>query len=327
MEARGNRVIGIAAVLAAAALWAPPAPAAAAVPIAETVVNSASSSGTTIALPAGEFTIEASGTYWDAWTKFPWSGRLADAECTHTDPDPTWNPYRWGAGALVLMGASPTEDPQDLYIDGDPVDWTPADGSPLCAADHIYRTPLTMAAAGTVTFSIYDPFFYADNSGSLSVKVFPQEAAAAQSQTLLIGVAMVEASKSSPTSSGVPLLAGQQYRIEATGAYIWDKKGTGRNADAECTRIEGDLNWSPHRFDAQFGEDMLDLYIAGGSVDWTPITDTGDGCNAADHAYELLYTEGKNLPVDFIVRSTCYGCMSGTIQVRIYLVQPPLPSP
>lgn len=289
---------------------------------AEVIVDSANGAGVDVPLAAGHYIIEASGQYQDAVGSI-WPARLADAECSSLDPDPTWNPNRWGAAAVVFAGSSPLDDPEDLYVNGTNVAWTPVDGSLLCDANSTYRTEITLDTPGSVHVGIFDPFFYGDNSGALTVKFWDPELPDASA--VLVGAAVVNSANPAGADSTIPLIAGQTYRIEATGSFLYDFRAAGAAADAECSSSDIDPSWLVDRYAGTPGyeaDDLLDLYVNGAAVAWVPATDTGGGCNTADHTYDISFTPAETGLVNFKVMSPFYGFMSGTVQVRIFLVSP-----
>lgn len=267
------------------------------------------------------YLLEASGTYLDALGASLSPDRESDAECTTFPPDTTWSPNRWGAWAVATAQTKATDDPQDLYVGGQAVDWQAVGSMPTCdSVTHTYQYVLTPIASGPVNLRIFDPFFYPDNAGTLTVKVFPAPEPASGSSDVLVASFPVDASSGSDTS--IPMVGGRQYRIVASGSYLWDSRTPGNEADAECSRTSTDATWARSRFEglpALPNDDLLDLYVGGRRRNWVPLENDGTGCSAAgDHAYRLLFTPDSNGLVGFKVKATFYGYMSGSLTVRIY---------
>lgn len=112
------------------------------------------------------------------------------------------------------------------------------------------------------------------------------------------------------TRTQIALKKGQTYRLETRGVYSWY---SGFLADAECSQYLDPL-WVKDRFRAAAlpflitnngadpraatkwdpNGDPFDVYINGKAFDWQPLTDTGGGCNARDHAYQISYTPAED---------------------------------
>lgn len=228
-------------------------------------VNVAQAAGaTTVPLPAGRYTLEASGTY-NYYNNTP--GFKADAECSQGAPDNTWMrnrvPYYGPAGSDLL----------DLYVNSSAVEWRAKGESNqiACVSDsadssHVYYHDIDWAG-GPMRFAVYDAEVYrTTKSGTLTVRVLnysPIEQ--------LLGVVTVNSADLYGSMTPV-LTQGKVYRFEASGKYSWlAYPGMGYDADAECTKKgaltypsgahANDNFWTPHRFDDLYGPDPGDLAI------------------------------------------------------------------
>lgn len=119
----------------------------------------------------------------------------------------------------------------------------------------------------------------------------------------------VQVPANSRTGVSVPLAAGN-YRLQSVGTYTWHAQ-PGNFSDAECAQWQvlptaNDPTWLGNRFGGlapAFGgsptDDPLDVYVAGRAVDWAPATDSGGGCNTADHIYNYVYSQSSSKAVNF----------------------------
>ncbi|QWZ07822.1 hypothetical protein KRR39_20920 [Nocardioides panacis] len=82
----------------------------------------------------------------------------ADAACVATGAG--WAPY----DPQVLGG----QEPLELWVDGQRVEWHPLTGTTPCAADHAYSTAFTAAKNGPLRLAVLD-VDHGDNTGTLAV--------------------------------------------------------------------------------------------------------------------------------------------------------------
>lgn len=113
------------------------------------------------------YRMEVTGTY--VYTSGP--NFTADAECSIAGTDTTWREDRYG---VILTPLDPLDDPLDLYMNAKPQTWSPADepGAKCSTAGHVYELTFVPQSDQEVSFHVYEPGSYGDNSGSLSVKVW-----------------------------------------------------------------------------------------------------------------------------------------------------------
>ena len=123
-----------------------------------------------------------------------------------------------------------------------------------------------------------------------------------------------------PASTTVgALTAGQPYLIEASGTWKW---GTRVNeiADAECSTAPHDKTWRRDRsvHSWQPTSDHLDLYVDGNDLSADPDTDTGEGCDTANHTYRWTYTPQRTGRVKFASWDpTTLTDNSGALTIRV----------
>lgn len=287
------------------------------------------------------YRMEVSGQYlWD----FRVSGNRADAECTqfavtNGTADTTWQAKRFPGGNIAGIRPDAMSDPFDLYVDGSQVDWEPLSPDPISpkcnSTNNTYQfvySPTLDKIAGTssaLNFRVHDPFFgNAFAGGELVVKIFTGAVPKAGPNDVLVETVQVDSSKPDGASTLSLLAGGQQYRFVADGRYLYDYRTRGAEADAECSITPADPAWRGQRSWAPVvpdtpGDDLLDLFVNGSAVAWTPLLDTGGGCNAKDHTYELNFRPGATTRVNFRIRHTVYSYDFGVIKVEVYLVRSP----
>jgi hypothetical protein len=127
----------------------------------------------------------------------------------------------------------------------------------------------------------------------------------------------VDARNPAPALAATQLGAGRSYTVEAAGTYRFGGAST-QVADAECSIVNG--VWTANRSGAPYGTTVLDLKIGGGSsvggTTWTPVTDTGGGCNTGDHRYRMTVRSGSAQPIYGLILDG-RGDNSGSLAVRI----------
>lgn len=131
-------------------VWPAGADASSATTFRERIVVDAADDGTSTVhrlAASASYTVTATGTY-------RVGARQADAECATYPPDPTWR--RDSTGVITRAGAP---DPYDLYLDGAPIDWTPAKPDLLgCdTTTHTWRTTFIPSRTGVLTLRIEVP--------------------------------------------------------------------------------------------------------------------------------------------------------------------------
>lgn len=144
-----------------------PEPEAVLIPISVVPVDSSDPEGAETQSPlfAGQtYVIEANGSY---TYNQRITGADADAECSRTATDPTWETGRFGLhnGNNWL----------DVLVNDDDVDWGPVTEAPAGSGcnteDHTYRVEHTPSEDGFANFRVNDNF-YNDNVGTVLVTVF-----------------------------------------------------------------------------------------------------------------------------------------------------------
>jgi len=112
----------------------------------------------------------------------------------------------------------------------------------------------------------------------------------------------VSARTPAPALAPTQLGSGKTYTVEASGTY---KYGTAGNqvADAECSLVNG--VWTANLSNATYGTSAHDLKIGGassvGGTTWTPVTNTGGGCNTKDHRYRMTVKSWSALPIHGLI--------------------------
>jgi hypothetical protein len=112
---------------------------------------------------------------------------------------------------------------------------------------------------------------------------------------------VVDSRSPAPALSTTQLAAGRTYTLEVSGTYRFGPVSS-QTADAECS-ISG-LTWMASRSAAPYGSSVLDLKIGGGSIGgttWTPVTDTGGGCNTRDHRYRMTVRPRSAMPITGLI--------------------------
>jgi hypothetical protein len=105
--------------------------------------------------------------------------------------------------------------------------------------------------------------------------------------------------------------------VEVSGTYRYGALAT-QLADAKCSAPG---TWVPTRSAGLYGASALDLKIGGGSsvggTGWTPVTDTGGGCNALDHRYRMTVRSFSALPITAVVLDDTRTDDAGSLTVKI----------
>jgi hypothetical protein len=120
-----------------------------------------------------------------------------------------------------------------------------------------------------------------------------------------------------PALAPAQLGSGKSYIVEASGTY---RSGVASSqlADAECSLVNG--VWTANRSNATYGSSVLDLRIGGsgsvGGTTWTPVTNTGGGCNTKDHRYRMTVRSWSAIPITGVVLDSRTD-NSGTLTVKI----------
>lgn len=257
---------------------------------------------------------------------------LADAECTITPTDATWQPQR------TFPGVPAHDDLYGLYLDRADAEWVPLfDTGEGCntSSNHTYRLIHTAMQTAQVNFAV-KAMDYSFLSGSLFVDIFLMRAGVADGERPGLPVPGVEPAMSKEPSKETPTEVikiqaasdvgsnsqksyqkGQNYRLEVSGVYVYDYRYTTDNrADAECTQFafnprtvinNGNVDftvpersWQSKRFATNAndpGGDPFDLEIDGAEVEWIPLTPdpTFPACNTKDHTYEYLFSPLENI--------------------------------
>lgn len=260
-------------------------------------VDSRSASGTNAKVPmrAGEqLVFEASGTY-------VWGGGKADAECSSSNADPVYRTNRFES-------SNPGTDLTDVMVNNTYADWaakTPnAEG---CSSDHIYRLTYAAPANGLINFRMADGVLN-DNTGTIVVKIF-------RISEIPLGTVTVDSTDPNGALT-VPLVAGQTYRLRATGQYVYWNASDNNRADAECSTVDG-VSYLPDRYGSVLpSEDVADLYINGRPVQWKPVNGTG-ACDPLNE-YDIEFTPLSSGPGTLKIFDTVYWDNNGKLTVEIF---------
>jgi hypothetical protein len=263
---------------------------------------------TTGALQAGqEYLVEVYGTYRYGSR----AGQLADAECSRSSSDSSWDRDR------SVHPAQPDEDHLDLYVDG--VDlWADPDvdaGGDCDLRTHTYRDTVTPSRTGRVTLALWDPTTPVDNVGGLTVRIIavtPRDEMDWQ---------LPAAAAAGVTSPGA-LEAGVTYLATVTGTV---DAGDGVASDAECSVTTGDPVWRMNR-SVDVGQpdaDHLDVLLDRRDVTFTPVSDPDDdGCDAVTHSYRRVITLDETRPVNLRIDDPAWQDDVGALTVHVERVDP-----
>jgi hypothetical protein len=255
----------------------------------ETVTLAGTSPGTLTvgALSAGQpYLVEASGTW--QWGKK--AGRTADAECSTTDVDPTWQRDR------SVHTMEPDSDHLDLYVDGtDMVGDPDTDTSSSCdTVNHTYRWTYTPTRTGRVALASWDPTTLADNSGALNIRIIRSSPVDQMTWT-------VPASAGAGVTSPGALSAGASYVVTVSGTV---DTGGAVKADAECSTTPGDPVWRRVRAaDPTYpGAERLDALVDKQATAFSAVTDPGEtSCDVTNHVYRTVLRPSVTRPINLRV--------------------------
>jgi len=255
------------------------------------------------------YLVEVSGTFrYDKGAK-----AVADAECSNARGS-DWERNRSLRGDDWL-------DHLDVYIDGHDL-YAEGDNGQECDTDtHTYRWYYQAQRTGRTPLRIWDPVGHGDNQGRLAVHIVD----VAQVPDKLVWRVPAEA-PAGATSPG-SLEAGVKYQVTVTG--VWSAGG-GYRADAECSVAGDDNVWRRDRSADPYnpGADYFDVLQDKQDLGLEPLTDTGDRCDAGDHAYRYTFTPGETRPVNFRVDDpTGYGNNRGELRVKVVPYVEPAPQP
>lgn len=284
-------------------------------------VSSANPAGnaSSVALdPTKSYRLEVSGDY-----SFGFAAGRADAECV--DPIGGVPPTRNLLG-LLLTPLDPSDDPLDLVVDGEFVEWEPVSGEPAgCDPSGTYELPYQVAASAPIRFSVSDGN-HADNAGVLTVLIYeravaPEPPPGGVPRVELAETVQVDSSDPDGSSTSAPLTAGESYLFEVSGTYAW---GVGQ-ADAECsTRVDtADPVWRRQRSFADVGIDdttLLDLLVDGEDVEWVATDEDAEGCNTTDHIYRLVHVPETTGLTRFVISDGNFNDNSGVLTVKIFRI-------
>lgn len=282
--------------------------------------------------PTKNYRVEVEGTWLPSHKKqgadqgVPLAHIVADAECWSLDGGP------FAPSATPSLTDSPNstfetfddtgDDYWDVLVNGNFVDWVPADGSQSgCDATNKYLTGVKVNIPQKLVVRAYDSFMN-DNTGDLTVTIFevatPPAAPAPLPQLSLNEEVAVNTADGAGATTSLPLIGGQSYLITVEGAFGWFYGG----ADAECSFAHLDPSWLENRFiSVAPDEDLLDLYVNGNPVNWVATIPNSDGCNLVDHTYKLIYSPPSTGRANFKIRTDAHHLNNGTLRVKIFHIQ------
>lgn len=175
-------------------------------------------------------------------------------------------------------------------------------------------------------------------TGSLLVAVLalaaPPPVHATEAVARLVESLTVDATDSDGTWTVNPLLAGKQYELQVAGTYTYGQGDSA--ADAECSQLKPDEAWNRNRYVAMTSyEDLLDMYLDNGAVDWQPSEADSLGCNSFNHTYTFRFVMPETRNIRLYLRDVegSYYENAGSLVVRINQIEgeatapPSTPSP
>ncbi len=270
--------------------------------------NASGGKATTGALTRGQpYLLEISGSY--RYTAG--SGTWADAECSRTKADPTWRRDR------SVHRAAPWSDHLDLYVDGADL-YAEADsdtGNRCDTRSHTYRWMYTPSRSGRVTFKLWEPGAFSDNTGSLTIRVIrstPRDELTWQ---------VPARNRTGATSPGA-LQGGATYVATVTGTV---SAGGGVTSDAECSATTSDATWRRNRsvLTSSPTADHLDMLVDRDDTTFDPAVDTGGTrCDQESHTYRTVLRPQQTRPVNLRIDDPAPGDNSGALQVSLVRVRP-----
>ena len=269
---------------------------------------------------------------------------------------------------------------QDLLVDGLAVEWVPMPAKGLGCNEldsvnpsvtvptsppttvgvhaHVYETYVLPEVTKPYTFKIWEPLayagapgvvtnpeFYADNSGTLTVRVYELAPRSLPvTANAYLGAVPVDSSLASGSAAKFGMVGGQPYLMLATGSYGYAQANPTKvpfnpvfaltyRADAECTTWgQADLTYRTSRPATQIpqnsygGPDPQTLYIDGADALWVPLTQNGARPDACDptNSYTTTYTPSVSGQARLRVRETSLGGYEdnlGFIFVHIFAVR------
>jgi hypothetical protein len=255
--------------------------------------------------PGKTYLVEAKGTY-------NWGAGLGDAECTTGPGDGIFVPDRFHF-------LDQNNDIADLVINNQFYTWIPL-VSTVEGCDettHTYRVAYQPQTPGLTNFKIFDGF-HGDNSGELTVRVYLLDQPAPAGQQ--VDTFNVFAASPTGTTSNVVLSNTYEYSIEVSGSYVFNNSLPPGVADAECMRVQGgpgsrDAAGALTPFDP--ADDLLDVYVNGSPVDWTPTKASPAGCNDQDATYTYKVKPAASSKINLRVQDTVHADNSGVLKVTI----------
>lgn len=141
---------------------------------------------------------------------------------------------------------------------------------------------------------------------------------AGQAVARLVESLSVDAADSDGAWTANPLLAGKQYELQVAGTYTYGQGDSA--ADAECSQLKPDEGWQRNRYVAMTSyEDLLDLYLDNGAVDWQPTEADSLGCNSFNHTYTFRFVMPETRNIRLYLRDIegSYYENAGRVVVRV----------
>ena len=235
---------------------------------------------------------------------------LADAECSRTTSDPTWRRDR------SVHRRDPRSDHLDLYVDGVDLLAAADNGNTCDTVNHVYRWMYTPSRSGRVTFKLWDPTSFRDNTGALTIRVIKS----APAEVLRWSVpARAAAGATSPGA----LESGGTYIATVTGVV---NAGQGVSSDAECSATAADPVWRRYRsvLPSAPHTDHLDMFLDRRDVNALPESqpDPDRKCDSLTHTYRWVLLPSETRPVNLRIADPRPGDNTGALDVRIERVDP-----
>ncbi|HSP37195.1 MAG TPA: hypothetical protein VLR26_05535 [Frankiaceae bacterium] len=128
---------------------------------------------------------------------------------------------------------------------------------------------------------------------------------------------IVDARSAAPALAPAQLGSGRTYTVEVSGTYRYGL-AAGQVGDAACS--QSGSTWAATRPAAPFGSSALKLKIGGGygvgGTSWTPVVNTGGGCNTRDHWYRMTVRSWSALTITGLILDG-RADNSGSLTVKI----------